>query len=1770
MIRRIKKPHTSEEVLGLFDPTVRAWFESRFEEVSPPQAYAIPHIHRGENVLVAAPTGSGKTLTAFLSILNELIVKAKAGELEDRIYCVYVSPLKALANDIERNLERPLAEMYALMASEGLRVTGRERDVQEIRVAVRTGDTSSYMRQKMVRRPPHILITTPETLALVLSTTKFIERLRGVRYLIVDEIHEISGSKRGVSLALSMERLDDQTSEDLVRIGLSATQSPMEVIGAFLAGYRDGEMRDMDLVEIGAQRSMDLAVLTPVKDVTALPYEIVNEKMYDTLKELVDSHRTTLIFTNTRSGTEAVVYKLKERGVEDVSAHHGSLSKETRLEVEERLKNGEMKAVVTSTSLELGIDIGYIDLVVQIGSPKSIAKGIQRVGRAGHALHRTSIGRIVAFEENDLVETMVLTRCAMEGTIDRTHILEGSLDVLAQTLIGMSLERRWKADDAYALVRRTYPYRELSREDFDSVLNFVAGRHSFGDSGIYGKVWYDPGEGVFASRRGTRMIYFMNIGTIPQEVSYRVFLEYGMPLGELSEKFVERLQTGAIFLLGGKTYELTAVRGNKVYVQDAHGRKPTIPSWSGEMLPRTYDLSVEVGRFRAKLSRMISKGTPDHEIEGYIMENYHTDLGSARSVISYFRQQLDMMESVPTDRNVIIEGYLDDVGRTNVLFHFPFGRRVNDALSRAYAFRFSQEYSENVKVSLTDDNFMLTLASEVPLEDVPGMLRSGDLEDVLRRAVRQSELFRQRFRHTGARAMMILRNFRGREISVRKQQIRSQSLLDALHRAENFPVISETYNEILHDVMDVGNAIGVLERMESGKVKVRVAGYSDTPSPFGHSVVLAGMSDIVLMEDRSALLRELHRRVLTRVLGEEEAMFREEQVDVHFRSKRPAVVERSDIPEVLRTFGAMNVFRDRGEHLAAFSEVPRERLLEWASELVDEGAIASVWVKGPLWCSAEEVPLYCAAYRSGEPPEGALDRLVEGRASEDDLRGLEEAYAVGRSFDGEGGAVFAPRIVPPWTAGDPVGRLVSRYLEFRGPSVLEEVAFGLRLEEALVDVTLEDLERRGVVRSGRFVASKDSPQYMLARDIISIERGGEEPVHGADAIADLGAAVMFREVGSVREYFGVYGFALGLRGVDMRVRDFDFREWLDLLATGEVLHGRFVGGQVSYVLASDAPVYVGAYRRTALTDGEMEILRTIEMNPGVTRAELVEMLGREREDVMEAIDRLDHGLYVRREPPMENYWNTINRYHPLDVGSIPDDPVKELVRRMLNVFGIAPVVGIRGFLRLPYEEVVAALEALEEEGAVSRVISAEHNVEMYAMREFLPMLGSAPARSGVRVLSLKDPYVFRNRYEVMSRFGDGWYSVIVDAGAIAGVVHMWPMSGAVDVRDIVVDVGRLPAVLDALEGTWAHYRNYYMEIVRVKAVNGIGVDGLAPDVHAAFAERGFVRTGGNLVKGAGTDRTFTDARILSYALRRQHIEESTRYETVAEAVDGMGGVRSDAEMALRLRGRPISIDAYARSTDLPRALLIPEYLTLTTYGDLPKFRAAKEEPLTPMMKHILLRVPDFGISRSRLRAKTNLAPEEFTRNLKSLYEGLHVVKDARGRYLRVMEPDMEPHDARRWVVRRIFERFGLMSAEQLSAYMKHRMPMIEVRRILRELEGEGVLVRGLLRERNEVVHWMLSGGLDGADGIDGPLASRKFVLTPKDQLHQFLLEDIRRTFGMSNCYVVLDGPRMLAAFKARESGRRIVIEETVGDWGAAERIVEEFAHRMGLDIIFAA
>ncbi len=856
-----KREYTLEEVLSRLNPLVSKWFRSNFKDLTPPQKMAVIPIMEGKNVLVSSPTGTGKTLTAFLSIISELMNLAEKGELEDKVYAVYVSPLRALNNDIYRNLKKPLNEIYALASKEG-------REVQEIRHQVRTGDTTQNERQKMLRKPPHILITTPESLAIILNAPKFRKALKEVRWVIVDEIHSLVENKRGSHLSLSLERLQEMVENRIIRIGLSATINPLVEVAKFLVGFEKGRPRSCLIIDTNFAKGKDLKVLSPTDDLIHTPSDEVNKRMYELISELIEKHRTTLIFTNTRSGTERVVFHLKSvLGTkmireDEIAAHHGSLSRWVRFEVEEKLKNGQLKAIVSSTSLELGIDIGCIDLVVQIGSPKSVTRALQRVGRAGHRLHEVSKGRFICVDRDDMVEVAVMVKEALKGHLDVVHIPKNPLDVLAQHVLGMAIEKKWKVEEALELIRRSYSFHTLKKEDFLTLLKYLSGGFNLEENKVYGKIWFD---GKMFGRRGkyARVIYSLNIGTIPDEVDIKVRTIDGKLVGSIEEDFLERLMPRDRFLLGGRVYEFVNSRGLEARVRPAFDKKPTVPSWFSEMLPLSFDLAIEVSKFRGKIMDMLRKGK---DVIEYIMNTCNTDLNTAKGIASYIKQQMEFLRSLgieasPSHKVIFQEWFWNEEGRAEQVFHTLYGRRVNEALSKALAYLVSKKLKRNIGIAIHDNGFLLIYPKGVrPIASLNDLVEVN-LEEVLREAVANTELMKRRFRHVATRGLMILRNYKGHEISVDKQQLSSQVLLNVVKNIPNFPILKETYREILEDHMDIENAKKVVKWISEGKVKVLDLGQVPVPSPFAHNIVLEGLSDVILMEDKRYVLERLYEMV---------------------------------------------------------------------------------------------------------------------------------------------------------------------------------------------------------------------------------------------------------------------------------------------------------------------------------------------------------------------------------------------------------------------------------------------------------------------------------------------------------------------------------------------------------------------------------------------------------------------------------------------------------------------------------------------------------------------------------------------------------------------------------------------------------------------------------------------------------------------------------------------------------------------------------------------
>ncbi len=868
---------TSKEIISVLDPLVKEWFFSKFGKFSLPQLYGVMPIHERKNILISAPTGGTKTLTAFLSILNYLVMLARKEELEDKVYCVYISPLKALNNDIYVNLEKPLSEIKELAKKKGVKL-------QNIRAAVRTGDTATEEKSKMLKKPPHILITTPESFAIVLTTKKFIEKLSVVEYLIIDEIHALACNKRGVHLNLSVERLEELSQIVPVRIGLSATIAPIEEIASYLVGYdkENGKWKEKDCIiaDVHFIKKINLKVLSPVSDLIDTTAKEMREGLYSLLDKLIQKHKTTLIFTNTRSATERVINHLKEmypknyQTIEEkIGAHHSSLSKASRFKIEQQLREGKLKVVVTSTSLELGIDIGYVDLVILLGSPKSIAKALQRTGRAGHRMHNVSKGRLVVLNRDDLIECVVMLKDALEKKIDKIRIPKNCLDVLSQQIYGMAIQKRWDVDELFNLIKKSYCYHDLTKDDFLSVLSYLAGEYSgLETQHVYGKIWYDLKTRELGKRgRLARMIYMTNIGTIPEESYVNVVIAFprdkkDLKIGKIDEAFLERLKKSDVFVLGGNKYEFLYTRGMNAYVNASVYRPPTIPSWFSEMLPLSFDLACSIQHFRKLMDEMFRKKKSKKEIKNFIASYLYLNRKAVNALYSYFYEQYNYAK-IPHENRFLIERWRDETGKQYVIFHSLYGRRVNDALSRAIAYLIAKHKRRDVEIGISDNGFYVSSHLPMQAEKAVKLLseKPEALEKILEEAVERTEVFKRRFRHCATRSLMILRKYKGQSKSVGKQQLKSHFLFAAVKKiSHNFPVLKETRREILEDLMDVQNATQILKNIKNKKIKVETI-HTEIPSPFSFNLITQGHFDLMKIENKIEFLKRMHEKILKKI-----------------------------------------------------------------------------------------------------------------------------------------------------------------------------------------------------------------------------------------------------------------------------------------------------------------------------------------------------------------------------------------------------------------------------------------------------------------------------------------------------------------------------------------------------------------------------------------------------------------------------------------------------------------------------------------------------------------------------------------------------------------------------------------------------------------------------------------------------------------------------------------------------------------------------------------
>jgi ATP-dependent Lhr-like helicase len=1071
--------------LNLFHPAVSTWFEKRFGSPTEPQARAWPEIHAGRNTLIAAPTGSGKTLAAFLAAIDDLVRQAVAGELADETQVVYVSPLKALSNDVRKNLEEPLAGIRAELAERGL-------PEAEIRSFVRTGDTPASERTKMVRRPPHILVTTPESLFILLTSDGGRRMLRTARTLIVDEIHAVADDKRGSHLALTVERLAAlcrSEGRQLTRIGLSATQKPIEEVARFLVGTAaveaDGTPR-CTIVDAGHGRPLDLAVEVPGSPLEAVMPAEVWEEVYDRLADLIREHRTTLVFSNTRRQAERITRHLSERlGPQRVTSHHGSLAKEQRLEAERRLKEGELSALVATASLELGIDVGSVDLVCQVGSTRSIATLLQRVGRSGHHLGGLPKGRIFPTSRDELVECAALLDAIKRGELDRLVIPEKPLDILAQQIVAATAAEEWSEEELFALMRSAWPFRGLERSEFDAVVEMLATGFSTrrGRRGAY--LYQDAVNGRLRARKGARLTAVTSGGAIPDTADYQVLLQpSGAVVGTLNEDFAVESLPGDVFQLGNTSWMIRKIEPGRVLVEDAQGQPPTIPFWLGEAPARTDELSQAVVRLRAEMAETITKfGRPGALAR--LRERLGLSPAAAGQIVDYYAVALAALGVLPTQDVLVAERFFDEAGDMHLVLHAPFGSRVNRAWGLALRKRFCRTFNFELQAAATEDAIVLSLGPthSFPLEDVFRFLHSNTARDVLIQAVLDSPLFGVRWRWNAGRALALPRFRAGRRVPPTLLRQSAEDLIavvfpDQLACLENIvgerevpehPLVEQTLRDCLEEAMDIDGLEALLKRMEAGEVEL-VARDLTEPSPLAHEILTA--RPYAYLDDAPLEERRTQAVSLRRWLD----------------------------PETASDLGALDVaaierVRQEAWPDAVTPDELHDALLTLAFVTEEEGR-RSGWE--PLFDRLATDRRACVLRPSGSPALWvAAERLPQLRAVWPEAPLSPEITAPGR---------FAR----DWDPDEARVEILRGRLEGLGPTTTATLAASCGMRSTQVESALAALEGEGFVLRGRFTPGMGETEWCERRLLARIHRSTLdrlrreiEPVAQADFVRFL-------------------------------------------------------------------------------------------------------------------------------------------------------------------------------------------------------------------------------------------------------------------------------------------------------------------------------------------------------------------------------------------------------------------------------------------------------------------------------------------------------------------------------------------------------------------------------------------------------------------------------------------------------------------------------------------
>jgi len=1741
----------SEVIFSQLSQPVRDWFKDKFPDFTDPQKMAIPSITAGDNLLLCSPTGSGKTLTAFLGIIDKLIRKSLDGELEKKVYCVYISPIKALANDIQKNLIEPLTEIKSRF------LPGRAKD---IKVGLRTGDTSQSERQKMLRNPPHILITTPESLGLALASSKFRPLMADLSWIILDELHSLVPSKRGTLLSLTMALLDSVITTPVQRIGISATMEPLDEVAKFLVPVGD-DTDKVKIAKISGARELDLDIILPhvrFGDPTFDHKQILDANV-DRILDLVEAHTTTIVFVNTRKMTEEIVQKLRRLAgwdEEGIEAHHGSMNKQIRKDVEQRLKMGELRCCVSSSSLELGIDIGTVDCVVQLGSPGSIATALQRIGRASHHVGGIPRARFLPTGPHDLVELVALQGAIMSGEMDLLRFPENALDVLAQFMVGLTIVGEQDIDEVFELITTAWPYRALPYDDYIEVIDMLEDEK---------RLWVDWEENTIGKRGYSQMIYYTNLGTISPDNNYLVLNTDGSMIGQLSSSFVSSVRPGDVILLGGTTYRIQSIQGSRVNVTPVTGFRPTVPSWSGEALSRSPELSLAVLKLQKATMLALRRQRDPRRL---LMEGYGLSRQISESVARFMEQHVAESFEVPGPNRIMMEQIVGGV--TTYMVTTCRGRAFNMTLGYFFAGVASAHDIHVHEISFDENGFLIKMSDDIDPAAFPAVFEANDHRSVIERYLLDTQLFAKRFREVAGRSLIIPRRIGAEEVSPQQFQQKADALLKNHRASEGSLLMKEVFNEIFHADLDmtglnqfVNDVVQGSSRILHTRVKV--------PSPIGMNLYMSAFEDLLSMRTRAYLIKDIDPEILRRLLGQRAlaTQLDEEQVNTYYNDKVSIPKDAESLLDLMEMGGGLDKNHENPLYRDKLAGIEKEEIRSWIRQLIDKEEIVRVSNTGH-----EGIDNKWFSKRMGDI-HGTLGVLSSHKAEEfDDLR---QFYLGGMTYDTS--TKYKDTEAIDWKStplSDPHECLRVKLVDLlgsEGPQTLDILVERLPFPKEMIENILHELEVRNIVTIG-FYRQTEEGEFILRVDEHYLT-GGEEEVIAYRNLQNLLLTKSFKLHDDPLSALSSHVMIQKMHELLDRVKDFRFADWKDMKHDSDVLMGRLLHNRIGYTKKDQMGLLLGLRPEPWIGDMEAKLMTKVPAGENVTRQQILVDIPRD-DDSKHLMNRAKYALnnmerqllYVKqyeelpeRKRSLSLFHRVHEVYHPLPF----DDALVELINR------IGPVkrYTLGWYISRAGEELEDTLKLLLEQGRITKVSALQPGLtDFYCIPSDVSKVKKRIREDRqMRILTQSDPFCSRFIQEVRYVLKQGWYYPVFKGVDPVGRILMYKVNDYLEIKDIHIPHAYLDEFVEQFERLLENYRDTLVEISVLTNFNGENISEARKETIDAFTRIGFeaIGDGRRMIRGGVMDpRPVKESvRVLFY---NHKMHQDTRSENETIAVKDLMEIRDDFALRGRSEAYRVNLSSMASANQLHQGTNLTGHRVYAPYSHFQKLLTIRNLPPDEELLDVLEFFtdnsdPQLFMDRHALRRS------EFRKLAQPLIRSGHLVQDYRGGFRTVHPTIITDH----WQFKQdylieLIKEIPVITMKQCEKMAGKPYKPEEIMTVLQYLVDEGELIKGFLLEDLNQVCWGRKEMLESSTGV--PMM-RDFVLPPSDPLAPYFASLLRERFGFGSAYLVFHNEEPIAAFKANTRENIIDVKDIVADpklEKQALRVMKEFAweHSMPL------